>query len=1543
MKKNKVIISMGSLLGIGLSVGGVVSCENSYENKTKIELNNYLNQANISNLKDANFKSNNLASQFTIKDLDIPKLPKGNIRIKSYTANDIKGEVVLEVFATYKEANKSSVKTEIKRIIIAGFKTIKNKLDEEVNQIKVSLLSEENKDEILPSDYTKKIDNINYQNLNNNSNFELIKNVKADDIKGQIKIYYHLKDKINNLQSVNKQIVFDGFLTKEKQERLKEQDFINEKIVLLEPILKNNLNWNHFLPSEINNDKFETNFEDFKLIIENIKNIDDEKGSLSIIFHIQSLKIKDIISENKTFSITNLKTKEQWRNEQKSLIENKLNNKLKNNFEDYFSIKFLENKSSVLPSELQKEINYKIINLKPLLENLNSNLLINETYDNDDELGVSKITLHIQYYDEKIDRNIVLNPISFNINNLQTKQQREYLNEENFLNNELNNLNITLKQGKWSNYLPSQINVDNIQNYYLNYDLEVINISNINDSEGSFTLTVQLASKKINGLKSKSKNIIINDFKSTKKESQKILELNNLINKNNFYNLTFDSTKLDKLPSEINKNEDLIITLTDSKYRITDLQTISNDQEGKLLVKFKVFYFDEEFNENITSNFVEKELTGFENLEKRNQKITKAYLNNEIQNFNFVLKDNLRSNEYLPSDIKNNQIKTDYDKYNVVLINVNNNDVLGNKTIEFKLQSKDYLDIFSETKIIQFSNFNTKSNYLESLKTILNQQIIKYNFYNYQIVDKNDTLPSNLELNKNLYIGISNLDYQVFDVIITPNDNSGEANVKFKIKYTEPKFNETIVSNGISFIVDNLLTSQQLKIREDLQRLTLNNDLIIYNDTNDTSSIYADEISKEAFNLNYSKYNNDLIDIILESKLVDINENSGKVLVTYVLYNSNYSNYKISRVVEFQFKSIDWKEIEKYKQWSNLFEENLDNIPFDKYNENLIQTYIQNDKNLFNIFTQKVNLKNTDIVLSNKIVKKELGFFSNGYYIIFEYQLINKNNKEIKSSLIQVKSKDISKIIKRNEFVYDVENLYLYPQTNEDKLKKYLPSQINDSNIKEIFLSKIHTNIFNSPYSVKYKPLEIIPNDEKGELTVKFSLSYDGTNREITKTYSNFLTREEFNDLENKKDKELKRLNETLNKINYLFLDEPKTVFEDFELRKGIFNSPLEIGDFQLKNHNLETENIEIIAIEKDIDSHLVNIKFRLVSKWNSDIKSEERIITLNNFLKEKDINEYKEEINKIYLELRPKFKIEMQKINQQMLNKIRPNDKSDKANKIRNETQKQFLKFADTFNKEYKDLIVKYMLEIYLNDVEDNKKISKDIYTTIQSSYVDVMAKISAMFITTANDSSTYYSITSWGKLVLNAKHLQPFSDAIYKKNALSKKQQFTNLALLLWEQQLKNNKELNQIVVNKNLSVKVENIIKDVVDYYLNYYANLKWRNIVDRTLPETDVNYQHEYSSKRGRTGLLSSGWEELFSYKNRFINNNYSDSQHRNTVYQIEQLQLSNNLSKEEADLILGYINYSLKPMMSTIENISLKIKFKLTSLLDSAKAIAQAKK
>ncbi|TNK82508.1 hypothetical protein C4M80_02900, partial [Mycoplasmopsis pullorum] len=719
------------------------------------------NAKNINDL-DINVTKNKLASEYDSSEISLSaKDPEVSVIDKEIIGyNDITGEIKI----SYKlKNNQTNDESETKEIILGGFKTESQRLNELLDSLSTEDINfNGTKKDQLPSvapannknnysyDETKKTTNKSNIRINSitpdNQAGENTLNLKLISTKTQSELVSNWQ--INNFvapESNNKNLVIDGFRTQVEQDKI-DQDIEKQRLNDLSTTL-DYPNKDKTIASAALKENFTSNpntFDNAKLVIDSITEINNESGTLKVNYHFESTKdgMNKVISETHSQEFSGFK-----------IPSNELNNI--NNLDASFN-----GDNSKLPSYFDNSTAEKT--LSGTVEQdpdgiYNRVVKVTEVVNANDKDG----NLTIKYVIVSTNKN---DPSDTYTSNEKEVEVPGFKTEEERLEELTTNLDYTDKEAT----MPSETDKESVTNDLgsdQNAKVVIESIEETNDGSGTIKVKYHFESKKdeMTGVVSSSKEATINGFKT---EKQRLNELNATLDYTNKSTTMPSDSNADSITNTLPNGSDADVVIDSIEER--------KDKDGSIKVKYHLVSSKNGMT-NIVSESKEATITGFKTEKERldDFSATLDYPNKDKTIASAVLKENFTSN---PNTFDNAKLVIDS------ITEINNE--AGTLKVNYHFEStKDGMNkVISETHSQEFSGFKIPSkelNNINNLDASFNGDNSKLpSYFDNSTAEK--TLSGTVEQDPD---GIYNRVVKVTEVV-NANDKDGNLTIKYVIVST---------------------------------------------------------------------------------------------------------------------------------------------------------------------------------------------------------------------------------------------------------------------------------------------------------------------------------------------------------------------------------------------------------------------------------------------------------------------------------------------------------------------------------------------------------------------------------------------------------------------------------------------------------------------------------------------------------------------------------------------------------------------------------------
>ncbi|WP_044888967.1 lipoprotein 17-related variable surface protein, partial [Mycoplasmopsis glycophila] len=559
------------------------------------------NAKNINDL-DINVTKNKLASEYDANEITLnAKDPNFSVIDKEIIGyNDITGEIKI----SYKlKNNQTNDESETKEIILGGFKTESQRLNELLDSLsKEDINFNGTKKDQLPSvapannknnysyDETKKTANKANIRINsitpdnqageNTLNFKLISNKTQSELVSNWQINNFFTPEINN-----QNLVIDGFRTQVEQDKI-DQDIEKQRLNDLNATL-DYASKDKTIASAALKEKFTSNpdtFDNAKLVIDSITEINNEAGTLKVNYHFVSTKdgMDDVVSKahSQEFSGFKIPSKELSNINNLDASFNGDNSKLPSYFDNSTAEKTLSGTAEQDPDGIYNRVVKitEVVNANDKDGNLTIKYVIVSTNKNDpsdtytsnekevevpgfktEEERLNELSSQVSYpgKEKTSPSEIDLNSISFtnNLEDANVELIPESITKDDLTNSVTGKYKITsTKEGAEDVFVEKEFTISNFQS-------EVERLNKLVDS------------------KEATKTVIYND----PSQEQRSIKASEFAAKENLFELI--STNISTPESVVNK----------SKIEINPNDIVIDDEDGTITFKYHLVSTKDEF------------------------------------------------------------------------------------------------------------------------------------------------------------------------------------------------------------------------------------------------------------------------------------------------------------------------------------------------------------------------------------------------------------------------------------------------------------------------------------------------------------------------------------------------------------------------------------------------------------------------------------------------------------------------------------------------------------------------------------------------------------------------------------------------------------------------------------------------------------------------------------------------------------------------------------------------------------------------------------
>ncbi|WLP85499.1 lipoprotein 17-related variable surface protein [Mycoplasma seminis] len=730
--------------------------------------------------------------------------------------DDVNGNLKINFYFTAKDPKTSKwIKSEVKSLSLSGFKNLKTVAQEQLNKLTYNF-EDQNNTSLLPNAIVNR-NKVTFSPLESDR-LHVVSQFDADDENGNVTLSYKLRsfNPSYETQSISK--TFSGFKTTLQDQREKELVKMNQISASLNNIsLKSSIIKKQTRPRNITLEDFNLpQNESYKLSLNSITPNDD-KGSLDVSFKVISNKFNDIVSNDKTITLTGLLTTEEYNKQSDASFLKTLN----------------ESFASFIYSGLAKNTTLasETLDNQYSAEN-NKNKVTIVSLDKSDILGRTLITYTMNATNSETNSELTSEAKTFEIDGFITQGSiQEQLDEKLSLLSSLELSSID-KPNTQASHVTKQNIVSLSDN---NFDF-IINSLEANDQDGSLQVSVKFVSKKNWQLHSNDKTITIDGFLTNAEIIRRsdAAFLNELNSKQVSFNFTGEN-KDNTLPTNATEKEKYASSIQPD-VNVEILRLIPNNDLGQITIKYSLNAVNPESKNTITvSEPKEVTLSGFLTTEAHNIQQENIRLNSLLQNVTVDLNPKFNKSQNKASKLNSMDLISANLAANsnaVLKFNIIGDDENGVATIEYYLVSNSEKLVLSHSdkKIINISGFYTReqerlNKLIDSINTFDSKDISlepsvfnKETFMGYyqdnkyaREVTKPDKLDNFINLSiENTKIIIESIKIQE-DLI-----NNDLFNLEIKFHLNSLKYNntvsksKTVVVNGIDLIAQKYLENYYL-------------------------------------------------------------------------------------------------------------------------------------------------------------------------------------------------------------------------------------------------------------------------------------------------------------------------------------------------------------------------------------------------------------------------------------------------------------------------------------------------------------------------------------------------------------------------------------------------------------------------------------------------------------------------------------------------------------------------------------------------------------
>lgn len=1523
---------------------------------TKEQINENLNDK-VKNIK-LELVSQNLKKDFASKinytNITSNYQNKDNYIFQYYYFNpdDEHGTLKVDFYLKYYyEDEKRWITSAILNQTFEGFRTYQNEIDDNVSKIKLEFKDKDNKVE-LPSSIILKNTFI-YSNYDVNK-YKIISNPAANDNEGKIELSYRLKDKKSNLLSKEMKASFSGFKTTLMKNRDDEKRDIDNALNLINALeTKNTIDKNNTQASSIKNEDIliSTQSANFNFNILELSP-DNEHGNLFVKFQLQSKKIADIKSEEKTLKIPNFLTDQEILNRKRSAIINRLNSELAN---IKFKLDSSINKNETLPSEItQKD---KVLLASTLVANENYKII--ELKPNDKEGKLIVVFKLIDNSEPKLGEVESTQAGEFIIDTLMTTELRNRKIEKQNLKSAIDSLDDIKVNKNKIDFLPSQIKEADFELDYQNFKIIIIDNSiTKNDKNGTISLKVKLHSQKFDDLYSEEKTLTLKGFLTTDQHINNVkksetAKLNQIIA--NVLASLKDENKKKSLASFVQDND--IQTANVPIDVKCSIKLEPNNDKGKLKIVLSLIKHIDPENIDVQSENKEITINGFQNQKDYDIAAEKVKLNNSLSNINnFELLNNEDKKTVLASWIEKGtkQLKLDITYGKISDISYKANDTDGSLEVKFKVQSSssvEYLkDLKTDFKTITIFNFMTSAEYKaketkitkDELTAAYDKNKIKWN---YSTGNALVTLPS--ETKDSDFILENKLDQEIKIKVkeIKKLNGSGIVQFIYQIAKNNKNINEEItLDSTYTYEIQFQTSLQRAKSQEQarINNLLAKNAIEIKSDF-DIKTHLASELSINNLEYLLDKDNN----VKTTTRIEKVDDEHGKITIIYVLTSNKYTDIKTAeKPITFEgFMTAEQKRINELKNKleftaSTTLDESIYDfgsfVAFYKLTKESKNKYIPTSNDLSSLYSVKT-LTNAKLIIDS-LDTSNFSFFYKPYSgkITFNYTLISiKDNKTKTTGSIEL---DYTEIFTRRgiQRYFDKCTLELNDSKYIERSNTY-SNELANKNLDEWFHYEYPqtTEWPIKPDSVSMK--FVSADKDKGTAIIKLTTIYKGVEMYSNKNVDKFNTPANHAAVQKEIDEEIKRLDTIMSKYDLyedlIFL----TKYCGIELSKFSLDNEI----YNLGDSNLNAKLTLKSNIVKNDPSHFVEFDYVLESsqaKFAGVTSSIQKHFKSDHFINEakaKELNAIKENVKKIINDWRtkgtelPSKDPNKHKKYEDLLKDYFPKDPKLKPEQMiktfHEKIEPEFNKFVDGFFEEAVNQMLQSSVASY-GPTDNVNHICEMAY----KDFIEILPDVLRTYASGLNGPkpNPFNFIKKYETYARRTMNENTFPPLIYDFfDALKDNKDTLNKDISSYIDTIKDNPIFNGINDKNSFINDLKTLCYQNWAEILRYhYEDIDWRWIFYIQGLSTGPNHGPNYDRfrklfpdyKSGKIYLMTTGWDRIFD-----------DSRHyKNLDDALSTFNAKYNLNDNQKAFAKKVATTALNPIYKIIENYQKNINKKL---------------
>ncbi|WP_029905836.1 lipoprotein 17-related variable surface protein [Mycoplasmopsis opalescens] len=1208
-----------------------------------------------------------------------------------------------------------------------------------------------------------------------------------------------------------------------------------------------------------------------------------------------------------------------------------------------------EDKAKILPSDfVQVDANFTFSNISDKYK-----LIISK--EADDTKGIVTIKYHLEDKATKL----VSKTIEKKVDGFLTLLAKNIAKEKERLNTLINETqaDTLLLEGTKERLKASKVTTKDFKNTLADAKINVFDFV-ADDENGKLTFKYHFISLKSNlgseKIVSEAKSATLEGFITNEQYKQKVIndkiaeldeKIQNATVTINDKNTTMQSSRL---ASEV-EIKDINVALSEENITVEIINLIPDDQKGTITFVYIFKSKIEEFNTIVSSSKTKKaSLSGYKTKEQ--------LFSDEQKRLNILLakidtlftKENIVKNAKLAKEITKDDFEdSELPNASLSIVSLSDvNDENGTLKVEFKLKSKlsNAANIESSSKELVIGGFLTKAQYLANLKAKYEEAIktkkveLKAEFTSTK--QKNEFLPSQIsESDFNVAI-TSPAELIITSKTINAQDSTGKLSLIIKYSFNEDKFNTTnILSATTAIEFDGFLTTALKNKNDDIQKLNqlINEaDIIKLKNEEDKNNKTSDEIKVEDLIINPDKQAQLVNTKLIITQLSPQEDGTLKVKFKLSKSSDKYEGEALSneKEIELKFLSKDAKSIKEANELKMLTEANY--LPANVYKKAEMEVYLKynsHDANTTEISKilgfDEFLAKNNNLEGRVETFDFDRGFLYTDWHVLkYKFIFVSKKDSNVESKVFDGKINISSVIVKRNLQNY-VDSCFDLKASSSMKTK--LASFITNENFSRYIDNKYKLNntdfiLDNQSFMTSITKYNVKSYDIKGgSLTVTVIAELDGTTASKDYVVSGFMTGEEAEELQKKREQELERLNDAVDKLELVYKGDNQA---------AQLVDQVKISDFELKNASdaelVEVENREINSKEGTIT---FNVALKSKKQGLEDVKStKSRKITISGFAKDK-----KEEYDKLYQDYKDNnleyknYKANYEKnLSEDIATKIK-NIKPEVKDNVIAQLKKEYTDLTNAIEEAFVKSNGKVM-QIFLQNNNDDE-LNKNFLAILNNMYVNTNEKLLGILMAPAANKDkakdtlkARFIIPAWLPNWVLAQTVGEWAKGMFNEfaNGMEQHTKYLNTQL----EQLKTKHDfLNKDNAKFELVSKITiNRLKLILDYYkelnFNYLFHGTGNNV--NKIPAQDKYIKGD----GGKRELLGSGWAMLFNTEKFFthiISDNYYTKKQDDLNNELDTLVKENKLSQDEKTILFKEIKSSLTLFLKAVEIYSADIR------------------